>query len=161
MAALGATDNSIEAIRTPGGMMVDDAISLKTAEEESPKLALQKLKHLSVKISSAHTQDDERRRLEEQEEETSFFLESSVIWNEWRRLQEARKNRLLPLLAVAASSLESLELTMRRAGNTRLMRREEKRRQKKRGIGLVDQNFEWISQHFIFLDCIPYYSATS
>lgn len=145
IAALGTTQTQIETLETSGGMMVDDGLPLTPAEEEALTLILQQLQHLSVRISSAHTQDSERQRLREDAEEVAFLLQESVAWEEKKNRPEGEKNRLLPLLAQAAPSIKSLDLTMRLAGmrNSSLC-------WQKTDLDLADAHFDWISQHFRF-----------
>ncbi|KAJ5724677.1 hypothetical protein N7493_006405 [Penicillium malachiteum] len=143
--AIAASHISIEALETCGGMMVDDALTVSPAEEQALKPIFQKLQYLSACISSAHTQEKERESLDQDERELGSVLEKSVIWKERKTLQKERKNRLLPLLALAAPSLKSLNLTMRLASLL-----ETSLTWEKSGLDLVDQHFEWISEHFHF-----------
>ncbi|KAJ5789175.1 uncharacterized protein N7518_006186 [Penicillium psychrosexuale] len=125
LAAFGTTHTRIERLETSGGIMVDDGLDLTPAEEEALTPILQQLQHLSVRISSAHTQDSERQRLREDEEEVAFLLQESVVWQERKNRLEREKKRLLPLLAQAAPSLKT-------------------------GLDLADAHFDWISQEFKF-----------
>ncbi|KAF9247741.1 hypothetical protein DTO013E5_3301 [Penicillium roqueforti] len=142
---LGTTHTRIERLETSGGMMVDDELDLTPAEEEALTPILQRLQHLSVRISSAHTQDSERQHLREDKEEVAFLLQESVVWQERKNLPEREKKRLLPLFVQAAPSLESLDLTMHLAGiNPSLFCRQ------KAGLDLTDAHLDWISQQFKF-----------
>ncbi|KAJ5708302.1 hypothetical protein N7488_008103 [Penicillium malachiteum] len=125
--------------------MVDDALTVSPAEEQALKPILQKLQYLSACISSAQTQQKERENLDYDERELGPVLEKSIIWKERRTLQKETKNRLLPLLALAAPSLKSLNLTMRLASLL-----EDSLTLEKSGLDLVDQHFEWISENFHF-----------
>jgi hypothetical protein len=145
MAALGTTHTPVETLETSGGMMVDDGLSLTLAEEEAFTPVLQQLQHLSVRISSAHTQDSERQQLCEDAERVAFLLQESVAWQEMKNHPKREKNRLLPLLTQASPSIKSLHLTMRLAGmhNSSLC-------WQKADLDLVDAHFDWVSQHFRF-----------
>jgi hypothetical protein len=147
LAALGTTHTRIAALETCGGMMVDDGISLTPSGEKALLPIFEQLQHLSVHISSAHTQDSERQRLCEAEEQVAFLVRESVIWEERKSCPEIKKNRLLLLLAKAAPGIQSLNLTMLPANMGILSF---SRKQDEDGLDLADAHFDWISQHFKF-----------
>lgn len=145
LAALGTTNTRVAALGTCSGMMVDDGISLTPSEEAALIPILKELQHLSVYISSAHTQDSERKSLCEAEEEVAYLLQQLVIWKERKNRPGVMENRLLPLLAKAAPEIQSLDLTMHPASTSifSLCRHQG-------GLDLIDAHFDWISQQFKF-----------
>ncbi|CAG8947804.1 unnamed protein product [Penicillium salamii] len=145
LAALGTTHTRVAGIETSGGIMVDDGLSLTPSEEELLPPILKHLQTLSVRISSAHTQDNERQFLREDEEKSTLLLRDSVIWGEMKNRLETDNNRLLPLLAQAAPSIKTLNLTMRAPGITL-----PKLQHDSKNFDLPDAHFDWISENFKF-----------
>ncbi|CAG8412651.1 unnamed protein product [Penicillium salamii] len=145
LAALGTTQTRVAGIETSGGIMLDDGLSLTPSEEELLTPILKHLQKLSIRISSAHTQDNERQLLREDEEKSTLLLRDSGIWEEMKNRLETENNRLLPLLAQAAPAIKSLNLTMRAPGITL-----PKLQHDCKNFDLPDAHFDWVSENFKF-----------
>ncbi|CAI7615908.1 unnamed protein product [Penicillium glandicola] len=74
-----------------------------------------------------------------------LLLPRSVSRKERKNHPERGRHRLLPLLAQAASSIESLELSMRLANSNH-----PSLCQHTSGLDLADAHFDWVARHFRF-----------
>lgn len=145
LVALGATQTRVAALENFDEIMVDDGLSLTTSEEEVVTPLLQQLESLSVRISSAHTQYDERQKLHKDGKKVKSLLRKWEIWEEKNNRPETEINRLLPLLAEAAPSIKSLDLTMSTFDITL-----HEFLQDQSDLDLLDAHFDWVSENFKF-----------
>ncbi|KAL2824455.1 hypothetical protein BDW59DRAFT_162345 [Aspergillus cavernicola] len=138
MAAISITSTPIE-IETleAGGLIVDDRLP-------SFLPILHHLRHVTLIICSSHSQEAQQRQLQSTEYRLGSVLREYPAWK-----QKAKRDgdqQLLPILASAASGLESLSLSIRFAGFKSIRALCDK----KAGLSLADTHFNWMAHHVCF-----------